>query len=224
MTVIAPPTTEPSAAPPAPRRPSRWWIVAVPFAVVLMLVASGYRVQVFWFEEGQHRRIAGADAGQWASATETYADALGETTRTYAVRFAGLGGESTAYEDSLGTPVTLADGMVARTVDLQWRAAPDQVLKSCTLTLVDDLGRRYTLGGGTSQLGDVVNGCVPEQTPGPSLAALSSDVRGRTPEGTDPRPPTWTTSPAIAVPKDARLVELRVSFENPDYVSLTLER
>ena len=211
-------------APPDHKRPSRWWVVAVPFAVALMLVASGYRVQVFWFEEGQHRDIASAAAGEWAQVEETYTDALGETTRTYAVRFAGLGGESTAYEDSLGDPVTLADGMVARTVDLDFRAAPDQALTSCTLTLVDDQGRRYTLGGGTSQLGDVVNGCVPEESPGPSLAALSGDVRGETPEGTQPRPQQWSTHPAIAVPKDARLVELRVSFEDPDYVSLTLER
>ena len=28
----------------------------------------------------------------------------------------------------------------------------------------------------------------------------------------------------VAVPKDARLVELRISFENPDYVTLRLPR
>ncbi|HSO64573.1 MAG TPA: hypothetical protein VLQ78_05670 [Ornithinibacter sp.] len=214
-----PDTTEPEP----PRRPSRWWIAAVPFAIALMLAASGYRVQVFWFEEGQHRPIASADAGEWAAATGTYTDAHGETSRTYAVRFAGLGGESTAYEDSLGTEVVLAEGMVARTVDLEFEAAPDQALTSCTLTLVDDRGRRYSLGGGTSPLGDPVHGCVPADTPGPRLAVLSGDERGATPEGTDPRPGRWTTSPAIAVPKGARLVELRVSFEDPDYVSLTLE-
>ena len=116
------------------------------------------------------------------------------------------------------------DGMVARSVDLEFEAEPDQPLKGCSLTLVDDQGRSYRLGGGMSSLGDTLHGCVPEDTPGPSLAVLESDVRGATPAGTDPRPRRWSVSSAIAVPKDARFVELRVSFENPDYVSLTLER
>jgi hypothetical protein len=188
-----------------------------------MLAASGYRVQVFWFEAGQHRQVASADAGEWATATGTYTDVHGETTRTYAVRFAGLGDQSTAFEDSLGTEIVLTEGMVARTVDLEFEAAPDQNLTHCSLTLVDDRGRSYRLGGGTSALGDPVHGCVPEDTPGPSLAVLTGDERGATPEGTEPRPGRWTTSPAIAVPEDARLVELRVSFQDPDYVSLTLE-
>ena len=35
-------------------RPSRWWILAIPFAIALMLAASGYRVGTFWFHNGQH--------------------------------------------------------------------------------------------------------------------------------------------------------------------------
>ena len=66
--------------------------------------------------------------------------------------------------------------------------------------------------------------CVPEETPGPSLAVLDSDVRGATPDDTQPRPTRWATSPQVVVPRDAEIVEVRVSFEHPDYVRLTPER
>ena len=206
------------------KRPSRWWIAAVPVAIALMLVASGYRVKTFWFDSGQHRELASADAGQWASATEDYSDAHGDTTRTYAVRLAGMGDATSTVTDNVGDEIPLPEGMVARTVDLEFEAEADQALNGCTLTLVDDQGRRFELGGTTSRLTISPYACVPEETPGPSLAVLKSDVRGATPDDTDPRPQRWTVSPRIVVPQDATFVELRVSFEHPDYVTLALER
>ncbi len=196
----------------------------MPVAVALMLVASGYRVQTFWFDSGQHRELASADAGQWASATEDYSDAHGDTTRTYAVRLAGMGDATSTFTDFVGEEIALGEGMVARTVDLEFEAAPDQALTGCTLTLIDDEGRRFELGGTTSRLTTSPYACVPEETPGPSLAVLESDVRGATPDDTEPRPTRWTVSPRIVVPEDATFVELRVSFEHPDYVTLALER
>lgn len=206
------------------KRPSRWWIAAVPVAIALMLVASGYRVKTFWFDSGQHRELASADAGQWASATDAYTDVHGDTTRSYAVRLVGMGDATSTFTDFVGDEVTLGDGMVARTVDLEFEAEPDQTLTGCTLTLIDDRGRRFELGGTTSRMTTAVHACVPEETPGPSVAVLESDVRGGTPDDTEPRPTRWTVSPQIVVPEDATFVELRVSFEHPDYVTLALGR
>jgi hypothetical protein len=56
------------------------------------------------------------------------------------------------------------------------------------------------------------------------VAVLDSDVRGATPDDTQPRPTRWATSPQVVVPRDAEIVEVRVSFEHPDYVRLTPER
>ena len=205
-----------------PRRPSRWWVAAVPVAVVSMLAANGYRVPVFWYQSGQHREIASGDAEQWVAVTERTSDAHGDLTRSYDVRLAGLGGAGTAYEARSGDEFTLADGMVARTVDLDFRADPDQVLKHCALTLVDDRGREYRVGHTFDAIGERITACVPEQTPGPSLAVVSSMKRGALAPKELPRPREWSVSPTIAAPEDARFVALRISFENPDYVTLRL--
>ncbi|WP_404385637.1 hypothetical protein LL946_05640 [Knoellia locipacati] len=204
--------------------PSRWWMAAAPVAIVAMLAANGYRVPVFWYQSGQHHEIADGEAGEWVTVTEQTSDAHGDLTRGYSVRLAGLGGEDTAYESRYSDEFTLADGMVARTVDLDFRAEPDQTLKNCALTLVDDQGRQYRVGHVFDAIGPSVTVCVPEDRPGPSLAVLDSMERGALPPDEQPRPREWSVSPAIAVPKDARLVELRISFENPDYVTLRLPR
>ena len=205
-------------------RPSRWWMAGVPFAIAGMVVASGYRVPVFWYQSGQHHEIADGDAQQWVDVAERTSDAHGDLTRRYSVRLAGLGGESTAYEAGYGTEFTLADGMVARQVRLDFRADPDQPLKHCALTLVDDEGREYRVGHVFDGIGENIANCVPEETPGPSMPVLASQQRGVLPKDELPRPRKWSVSPAIAAPKDARFVELRISFEDPDYVTLRLPR
>lgn len=206
------------------RRPSRWWIAAAPVAIAAMLAANGYRVPVFWYQSGQHHEIADGEATEWVAVTEQTSDAHGDLTRDYSVRLAGLGGEDTAYDAGFGDEFTLADGMVARTVDLDFRAEPDQPLKNCALTLVDDRGRQYRVGHVLDGIGPKTTVCVPEETPGPSMPIFRSEQRGALPKDELPRPREWSVSPAVAVPKDARFVELRISFENPDYVTLRLPR
>ncbi|MFC7490916.1 MULTISPECIES: hypothetical protein [unclassified Knoellia] len=225
-TATTPDVEEPDPAPSvtAPRGPSRWWIAAVPVAIVVMLAANGYRVPVFWYQSGLHHEIASADSGTWARVTEKYADGQGDTTRRYSVRFAGLGGADPAYEDRSGDDITLPDGMVARTVTLDFEAEPDQVLKNCAVTLIDDRGREYRVGGASDAIGPGTTACVPEDTPGPSLPVLRNEPRGAIPEDEEPRPRTWSTATRIPVPEDATFVELRISFENPDYVTLRLPR
>ena len=123
-----------------------------------------------------------------------------------------------------GDDFTLKDGMVARTVNLDFSADPSQSLKNCALTLIDDQGREYRVGTVFDDLGPKTTVCVPKETPGPSLPVLSAQPRGVVDKGQQPRPREWSASPAIAVPEDASFVELRISFENPDYVTLRLPR
>lgn len=222
---VTPGVTAPAEAPPVPTppRPSRWWMAAVPVAVVAMLAASGYRVPVFWYQSGQHHEIADGDAGAWVAVSERTSDAHGDLVRRYSVRLDGLGEAGTEYEAGFDE-FTLTDGMVARTVRLDFRAEPDQVLKACALTLVDDRGRQYRVGHVLDGIGPKTTVCVPEETPGPGLAVLQSMTRGALAPEEPPRPAEWSVSPAIAVPEDARFVELRISFEDPDYVTLRLPR
>ena len=129
-TDTTPDLTDPAAAPPtappptpspgstASRRPSRWWIAAVPFAVAAMLAANGYRVSDSWYYAGLNHEIASGEPNEWVAVSERIADAHGDTTRTYRVRLAGLGGSVPETRDTVGDEVPLADGMVARTVKL----------------------------------------------------------------------------------------------------------
>ncbi|KGN37941.1 hypothetical protein [Knoellia subterranea] len=205
------------------RRPSRWWIAATPVAIAAMLAGNGFRVPVFWYQSGQHHEIASGDAREWVSVSERTSDAHGDFSRKYSVRLVGLGGERTAYETRYDD-FALRDGMVARTVNLDFRADPSVPLKHCNLTLVDDRGREYRVGHLFDGIGPNITVCVPEKTPGPSAPVLKNDARGSLPEDELPRPGEWSASPEIAVPKDATFVELRISFENPDYVTLRLPR
>jgi len=203
-------------------RPSRWWLAGVPLAIATMLAANAYRVPTFWYQSGQHHEIATGPVGEWLPVAEQTSDAHGNFVRKYDVRFAGLGSEQTAYEDRFGSDFTLPDGMVARTVDLDFRADPAVPLKNCAVSLIDDDGREFRVGHVFDGLGATVTVCVPEKAPGPSVPVFRTQPRGALGAEELPRPTQWSTSPAIAVPRDAKLVELRISFENPDYVTLRL--
>lgn len=206
-------------------RPSRWWMAGVPAAIASMLATSAFRVNDLWYVTDQHHVTTEVDQGEWARTTFPFRDAHGQTTRTFEVRFAGWGDTTTDVEKRLGAGdrAPLPEGVVAREVKLDFRARPDQTLRNCVLTLVDDQGRIYRLGDLVGPLGEF-DACVPKDTPGPDFAFSEGQKRGETPEGAEPRPAEWTVTPAIVVPKDATFVELRVSYENPDYLSIRLTR
>lgn len=206
-------------------RTSRWWILAVPVAVALMLGSSGYRVNKLWYAVGQHHASAKVAPQEWARATWTFDDALGETSRTFQVRFTGWGAVSDTAIERLGSggDAPLPKGMVAREVTLDFRAAPDQAMKFCNLTLVDDKDRLYRLGDLVGPFGES-DPCVPQDTPGPETPLAKTQQRGVLPLDSAPRPAEWTVTPALIVPEDAHFTELRVAYENPNYISIRLER
>lgn len=212
------PTTAAPGGEPA-RRPSRWWIAGVPVAVALMLGASAYRVDTFWFQNDLHRQTAVAEPGDWAEVTWEYEDAVGATQRTFAVRFAGWGDTARDITGRSIDDVVLPDGTTARQVRLEFRAAPDQVMSGCVVELVDATGRRFETGAPGTYVGSR-NPCVPEESPGPSAPLLEGERRGVLPPDTSPRPEIWTATPWVATPEDARIVEVRVSYGSPDYLAL----
>lgn len=204
-------------------RPSRWWIAGVPFAIAAMLGSAGYRVHDLWFVTGEHHETTAVEPGEWATATWPYEDAHGDTSRTFSVRFAGWGEVSQQSKDNLSYDLTLPDGLVSRQVRLDFKADPSQALRYCALTLIDDQGREYAIGEPKSTIG-AADPCAPLDWPGPSIAISKKHVRGAVPKGDQPRPASWSVSPGIVTPKDARFVALRLSYTNPNYLTLRLPR
>ncbi len=121
-------------------------------------------------------------------------------------------------------PVEELDGMQAVPgaqlwqVDLSFEASPDQLLQGCKITLhADQVSYSYTsaqvsVGGSFSYRS--LDRCVPADTPGPVI----DDLAGGIVEDTPPRPSTWQTSTAFALPEGVTPDELHLGWNPPDYV------
>ncbi len=194
-------------------RENRLWLAALPVAVVLVAAASSYNLD-FWRDNGLHHEIASARPGDPARVTAHYDDGLGETSRTFEVALAALR-TTDLYPYPFEAPAPPPDGVDAIAVHLQWRADPDQVLRGCSVALVDEQGRRYEADGSAFP-----SACVPEDRGGPEDPHGDSE-RGEVPEGED-RFPSWTTAPVVLVPHGRTITRVLVWWERPDYVSLSV--
>jgi len=195
-------------------RENRWWLLAVPLALAAILAASAYNVRTYWYLPGLHHELASADQGEFVRVTQGYEDAEGQTSRTFRVRLTGFTNR-TAYQLTIDGPEQLRIGEQALVVHLDWEADPDQALRTCDITLVDDEGRRYREAG-TYQ----PDQCTPEGRGGPEPAQFQGDVRGELPADELPRPTTWSTEPVFLLPGDVRVTQVWVTWGPPDYVSL----
>ena len=198
-------------------RENRLWLPVLPFALAALLLASSYNVKDFWYVGGLHDRIGSAEQGDFVSATDDYEDKRGATSRTFRVRLTGVE-KTDVYpsEDEDEEPSPPPDGLDAVVAHLDWEAEPDQVLRFCVVSLVDDEGRRYDTDTPTTY-----GHCTPEDHPGPEYPFTEDDPRGVAPDGLE-RPPAWSTSPVFLVPEGRRITQVLVWWETPQYVALSV--
>ena len=197
-------------------RENRLWLVVLPLALVAALAASSYgRAQEFWYDLGPHDRIARGERGEFVEATSDYQDALGPTTRSFAVRLAELEEVDDFPYDASQEPEPPPEGLQPVAVHLDWRADPDQVLSGCQIALVDEDGRGYEVIAGTRQ--DV---CVPFDQRGPQAPVSVDEVRGQDPLDAEPRPPEWSTAPVVLVPEGREITRVLVWWQLPQFVAL----
>lgn len=123
-----------------------------------------------------------------------------------------------SYDGSLPAP-----GAALWVLDVSFSADPDQLLKGCTMALVDAAGVVYSAGNegqisdNTDVGWDVRNvDCVPPDTPGPSFLGTTLEV----PE--TPRPESWLVSAPIALPVGVTPSTVRVAWIQPDYLVLDI--
>jgi len=196
-------------------RENRFWLPALPLALAGLLLASSYNVKEYWYDNGLHDELASAGPGTFASATDHYDDGRGPTSRTFSVRLAALGTTDVYPDEEDRGPGRPPKGVGAVVVYLDWEAPTDQVLRGCTVSVVDDQGRRYDVDTST-----FVNSCTPEGHAGPQAPFGSTDERGTVPEGEERRE-TWSTRTVILVPLGREITQVRVWWETPDYVQLS---
>lgn len=202
-------------------RANRWWILALPFALALMLAASAYRVNTFWWENGFHDETGRAEPGKPLEVVNHFKDGVGETTRTFSVTFTGLSEvDEIPIKDEL--PIPTPDGMTAYKVHLDFEADPMQDMNNCVVSLLDTEDNHYRLEMSGPPTGQS-NNCVPLDTPGPRQPLFKEEKRGQL-EGTQPRPRKWSVEPILLVKEGAKLTEARVAFQWPEYVVLPMPR
>jgi hypothetical protein len=194
-------------------RENRWWLAVLPLALAAVAAASSYNVKPFWYDNGLRREIGSAPQGTVARVTQSYEDALGPTSRTFEVELSAVR-TVPLYPYPLDDPGLPPDGVDAVAVHLNWKAEPDQVLRACMVSLVDDEGRRYDVDMFASA------GCVPDDHGGPTHPAKDGQ-RGVVPDGED-RPPAWTTAPIALVPEGRTITQVWVWWDLPEYVSLSV--
>lgn len=202
-------------------RANRWWLLALPFAIAVMLAASSYRVNTFWWENGFHDETGRSEPGKPIKVVNHFEDSVGETTRTFSVTFTGLS-EVDEIPIQYDAPIKTPDGMTAYKVHLDFEADPQQDMNYCTVSLIDVDDNHYVLPSSGGPTG-AINFCVPLDTPGPTTPLLKEDKRGQT-EFTEPRPRKWSVEPIVLAKEGAKLTEARIAFSWPEFVTLPLPR
>lgn len=200
-------------------RANRIWLPLVPVALVLMLVGSSYRVNTLWWENGFHDSLGEAPAGKTLRVRDDFKDAVGETTRTFEVRYVGMRQVDEIDLDGEWEPAPVPPGMVAYAVRLEFQATPDQDLNNCQVSLIDSEGRLFG-GNSVEEKVDNDNPCVPAKTPGPTHPTVRGDQRGVLPIQTGPRPERWTVAPIVLVAKGAKIEKVRLAWDWPEFVTL----
>jgi hypothetical protein len=62
--------------------------------------------------------------------------------------------------------------------------------------------------------------CVPDDNPGPQPSITAGEPRTVIHGGE--RPPQWTNSPVVVVPRTAKITEVLLWWEQPDYLAVRL--
>ena len=131
---------------------------------------------------------------------------------------------STASADRFGDAAA-APGATLWRVQLQFEAAPDQMMELCTVQLVDATGTRYGHDAGQVAADGSQNNptrmhlsCVPQDAPGPRLEPFTGDPVPSPVE----RPRSWRLDYVFATPLNVTPHEVRVGFDKPEYLVLQL--
>jgi len=195
----------------------RWrWLVLLPIAVALVLVASASRLQIFWWPGELHEETLGRQ-GEPALVTDVWEDEDGdqherELTLTLTEVRPAVTVETYSGTEVLHPP----EGTAVWRIGLQFELDPDVPLGGCQVSLIDTDGRENDAVGGN--FGDVslpYTACEPQGRTGP----LYDGTRIK---GDKPRPETYEVTVYAVTAGSAEPDRVRVWWEPSDYVELTL--
>ncbi|WP_290216923.1 hypothetical protein [Corynebacterium atrinae] len=198
-----------------------WWYVAVVPAVGFALAASSFRM-VDVYLPTQYHRAQSAVAGETLNFSQV-AKVEGESYPIdAAITVNGVHRLRDADEPTMveGTAIDVI------AIDLDWEAAPDVPLKSCSMRLITEEGFEYvssqqatsTFSSPSPALAQLYS-CTPSDAPGPGYGVI--DEAFGLFEEEAPRPESWSTTVYFIVPDGAEPSRMQVRWVEPEYAEFT---
>lgn len=195
----------------------RWrWLLVLPFAVALVLVATASRLQVFWWPEQLHEVTAGNQAEPLRVVDEWEDQDGDERRRDLTVTLLEVVPATQVEGFSGPEPLVPVAGSAVWEVRLRFEVDPEVPLAGCRVSLVDTRGREAAADG--TALGEAFvpeADCEPEGRTGPRYD-------GSRVEGDRPRPPSYDISVLVVTDDEAEPDRVRLWWESPDVAELSL--
>ena len=193
----------------------RWrWLVLLPVAVVLVLVASAGRLQIFWWQSDLRDETTG-QLGEPVDVVDTWTGEDGEEReRRFTLTVVDVRPVRTFEGYSGPESVVPPPGVAAWMVVLEFDVDPDVPMRFCQVSLIDSRGREADAVGGS--VGDVrlpSADCEPENRRGP-------DYTGAFDEEYLPRLQTYVVPQYVLTADDAEPAAVRLWWEPTDYVEV----
>lgn len=202
----------------------RRWLLVLPLAVVLALVATASRLQVFWWPDELHDGTTGRQ-GEPVEVRDRWEDEDGEErVRELEVTVLDVVPATTVESFDGPTEVVAPVGGAVWEVRLGFTLDPEVPLGGCQVSLLDDRGRESSASGGLLPGPDGPGSTVSL----PSTSCEPTDSAGPQYDGTrledvPARPPSYEVLVYAVTAADAVPARVRVWWEAPDYVEVVLD-
>ncbi|WP_134738383.1 hypothetical protein [Nocardioides sp. 503] len=195
---------------------SRRWLLVLPVALVLVVLATASRLQVFWWPEQLHDVTTGRQ-GEALELSDRWEDADGdERRRDLTVTLLDVVPATQVEGFSGPEPLEPVAGTAVWEVRLRFEVDPDVPLSGCLVSIVDTDEREATAV--STRLGEASlpqPACEPAGRAGPRYD-------GSAVEGDLPRPPTYDVAVLVVTDEDAVPDRVRLWWEAPDVAELSL--
>lgn len=189
---------------------NRWALLALPFVLALVAVAGASRLVNFWWP-GQLREPVPAAVGQPLRYTVNPADG-GEASDATLVVGPTTEAQFVTDADGMAQRVPYVEGTRVWATDLTITAPVEDDLSLCYARVVDSRGRTSSYNSSTLEAQGVpFTPCSPPR----STDELFDDAWVRD--------ETYTVPVLFRLAADAEPVELRLYWDEPEYVSVPLE-
>lgn len=197
---------------------NRWWLLAMPFLVVLALAASSQRMVGLYLPWETSKALRAEDGVVHYAQDFRVMDMTAHREVTVRLR---------DVEAIDGTSTTLAaDGGQLWRVTVAFDADPSQVLDGCSAALVAD-GERYGQSGGKVSVdpddpfspGLQLLRCTPDDAPGPVYEPYGTELV----EPELPRPRQWTREITFVLPEHVQPDEFQLWWATPEYASFPID-